>query len=115
MDATISSLDTLEVKEAGPLVLAWAVFLCLISSLPGKEESPFLMVCEKVPFSIQRTHGVHVCMINFLDNQEIDHVSYVHQAFEAASLSYFLEVLQSNVLNDFDVSYLIKFQLPSVA
>ncbi|KAF8083077.1 hypothetical protein N665_0792s0007 [Sinapis alba] len=76
MDATISSLDTLEVKEAGPLVLAWAVFLCLISSLPGKEESPFLM--------------------------EIDHVSYVHQAFEAASLSYFLEVLQSNVLNDFD-------------
>lgn len=76
MDATISSLNTLEVKEAGPLVLAWAVFLCLISSLPGKEEIPFLM--------------------------EIDHVSYVHQAFEAASLSYFLDVLQSNVLNDFD-------------
>lgn len=76
MDATISSLNTLEVKEAGPLVLAWAVFLCLISSLPGKEESPFLM--------------------------EIDHVSYVHQAFEASSLSYFLEVLQSNVLDDFD-------------
>ncbi|KAH0871868.1 LOW QUALITY PROTEIN: hypothetical protein HID58_078890 [Brassica napus] len=76
MDATISSLNTLEVKEAGPLVLAWAVFLCLISSLPGKEEIPFLM--------------------------EIDHVSYVHQAFEAASLSYFLGVLQSNVLNDFD-------------
>ncbi|KAL1190225.1 hypothetical protein V5N11_016615 [Cardamine amara subsp. amara] len=76
MDATISSLNTFEVKEAGPLVLAWAVFLCLISSLPGKEEIPFLM--------------------------EIDHVSYVHQAFEAASLSYFLEILQSNVLNDFD-------------
>ncbi|VVB09622.1 unnamed protein product [Arabis nemorensis] len=76
MDATISSLNTFEVKEAGPLVLAWAVFLCLISSLPGKEESPFLM--------------------------EIDHVSYVHQAFEAASLNYFLEILQSNVLSDFD-------------
>ncbi|CAH2075851.1 unnamed protein product [Thlaspi arvense] len=76
MDATISSLNTFEVKEAGPLVLAWAVFLCLISSLPGKEEIPFLM--------------------------EIDHVSYVHQAFEAASLSYFLEILQSNVLNDFN-------------
>lgn len=44
MDATISSLNTLEVKEAGPLVLAWAVFLCLISSLPGKEASAFLMV-----------------------------------------------------------------------
>lgn len=42
-------------------------------------------------------------------------MSYVHQAFEAASLSYFLDVLQSNVLNDFDVSSDIKFQLPSVA
>ncbi|WZZ77036.1 hypothetical protein YC2023_088406 [Brassica napus] len=83
MDATISSLNTLEVKEAGPLVLAWAVFLCLISSLPGKEEIPFLM--------------------------EIDHVSYVHQAFEAASLSYFLGVLQSNVLNDFDESLCSQF------
>jgi hypothetical protein len=43
-----------------------------------------------------------------LDYQDIDHVSYVHQAFEAASLSYFLEILQSNLLNDFDVSYEIK-------
>jgi nuclear pore complex protein Nup188 len=34
--------------------------------------------------------------------KDIDHVSYVHQAFEAASLSYFLEILQSNLLNDFD-------------
>ncbi|XP_023634022.1 uncharacterized protein LOC17879317 isoform X2 [Capsella rubella] len=34
--------------------------------------------------------------------KDIDHVSYVHQAFEAASFSYFLEILQSNVLNDFD-------------
>ncbi|CAN8276683.1 unnamed protein product [Cochlearia groenlandica] len=76
MDATISSLNTHEVNETGPLVLAWAVFLCLISSLPGKEEIPFLM--------------------------EIDHVSYVHQAFEAASLSYFLEILQTNLLSDFN-------------
>lgn len=42
-------------------------------------------------------------------------MSYVHQAFEASSLSYFLEVLQSNVLDDFDVSYKINFQLPGVA
>ncbi|XP_010446393.1 PREDICTED: uncharacterized protein LOC104729180 isoform X2 [Camelina sativa] len=34
--------------------------------------------------------------------KDIDHVSYVQQAIEAASLSYFLEILQSNVLNDFD-------------
>ncbi|XP_010555238.1 PREDICTED: uncharacterized protein LOC104824773 isoform X2 [Tarenaya hassleriana] len=76
MDAAISSLNTSEAKEAGPLILAWAVFLCLISSLPGKEENPLLM--------------------------EINHVGYVHQAFEAASLSCFLEILQSNVLKESD-------------
>lgn len=38
--------------------------------------------------------------------QEIDHVSYVRQAFEAGSLSHLVEILQSNVLKDSDVSYL---------
>lgn len=78
IDSLISGFDTLEMKEAGPLVLTWAVFLCLISSLPGKEDSNFLM--------------------------EIDHVSYVRQAFEAASLSYFLEILQSDVFKESDGS-----------
>lgn len=44
MDAMISSFNASELKEAGPLILAWAVFLCLISSLPGKEENNVLMV-----------------------------------------------------------------------
>ncbi|CAK9138327.1 unnamed protein product [Ilex paraguariensis] len=77
MDALVSGFNVFETKEAGPLILAWAVFLCLISSLPEKEENAVLM--------------------------EIDHVNYVRQAFEAASLSYFLEILQSNVLKDSDV------------
>ncbi|PON83420.1 hypothetical protein TorRG33x02_208350 [Trema orientale] len=76
MDAIVSSLNAFETKEAGPLLLTWAVFLCLISSLPGKEENNFLM--------------------------EIDHVGYVRQAFEAASLRYFLEILQSDLLNESD-------------
>ncbi|KAG6709285.1 hypothetical protein I3842_06G125100 [Carya illinoinensis] len=76
MDAIISSFNALELKEAGPLILAWAVFLCLSSSLPGKEENNVLM--------------------------EIDHVGYVRQAFEAGSLSYFLEILQSDVLKETD-------------
>lgn len=45
MEAIISTFNAFETKEAGPLILAWAVFLCLISSLPGGEESNVLMVC----------------------------------------------------------------------
>lgn len=48
MDTIVSSLNGFEIKEAGPLLLTWAVFLCLISSLPGKEEHNVLPVCESV-------------------------------------------------------------------
>ncbi|KAK6136598.1 hypothetical protein DH2020_029631 [Rehmannia glutinosa] len=72
MDRMISSFNAFEAKEEGPLILAWAVFLCLISSLPEKEENNLLM--------------------------EIEHVGYVRQAFEASSLGYFLEILQSDTL-----------------
>nr|XP_011457925.1 PREDICTED: uncharacterized protein LOC101300415 [Fragaria vesca subsp. vesca] len=76
IEAIISTLNAFETKEAGPLILAWAVFLCLISSLPGKEENDILM--------------------------EIDHVGYVRQAFEASSLTYFVEILESDVLKESD-------------
>lgn len=76
MDAIISSFNAFETKEAGPLILTWAVFLCLLSSLPQTEENNMLM--------------------------EIDHVGYVRQAFEGSSLSYFLEILQSDILKDSD-------------
>ncbi|KAL5561138.1 hypothetical protein UlMin_030885 [Ulmus minor] len=76
MDALVSSFNDFETKETGPLILTWAVFVCLISSLPEKEENNALM--------------------------EIDHVGYVRQAFEAASLRYFLEILQSDLLNESD-------------
>ncbi|KAJ0513739.1 putative nucleoporin [Helianthus annuus] len=74
VDAIISSLDPFETKEAGPLILAWAVFLCLISSLPEKPE--YNMITET------------------------DHVGYVRQAIRAASLNYFDEILQSDLLKD---------------
>ncbi|XP_062096250.1 uncharacterized protein LOC133802197 [Humulus lupulus] len=76
MDAIVSSFNAFETKEADPLILTWAVFLCLISSLPGKEENNVLM--------------------------EIDHISYVRQAFEAASLRFFHEILESDLLNESD-------------
>lgn len=44
MDSVICSFDIYETKEVGPLILAWAVFLCLLMSLPGKEENSELMV-----------------------------------------------------------------------
>ncbi|CAH1423389.1 unnamed protein product [Lactuca virosa] len=74
VDAIISTFDAFETKESGPLILTWAVFLCLISSLPDKQEHDVLM--------------------------EIDHVGYVRQAFGAASLSYFDEILHSDLLKD---------------
>ncbi|XP_073292764.1 uncharacterized protein [Primulina huaijiensis] len=74
MDSIISSFNAIEVKEVGPLILAWAVFTCLISSLPKKEETNMLM--------------------------EVNHIGYVRQAFEVSSLGYFLEILQSDTLKD---------------
>ncbi|KAL4585015.1 hypothetical protein LXL04_009628 [Taraxacum kok-saghyz] len=74
VDAIISTFDAFETKESGPLILTWAVFLCLISSLPDKQEHNILM--------------------------EIDHAGYVRQAFGAASLTYFDEILHSNLLKD---------------
>lgn len=44
MDSMISSFDAFESKELGPLILAWALFLCLVSSLPDKEENNLLKV-----------------------------------------------------------------------
>ncbi|GAB2245772.1 hypothetical protein Droror1_Dr00001265 [Drosera rotundifolia] len=76
MDAVISSFDVLEMREAGPLVLAWAVFLCLVLSLPRKEDN--------------------------LDLMEIDHACYVRLSFEVESLGYFLEVIRSDVLKGSD-------------
>lgn len=76
MDLLVSSFSDLGAKEAGPLVLAWAVFVCLFLSLPGRTEYSLLM--------------------------EIDHIAYLHQAFEAEPFNYILEMLRSGALRDSD-------------
>ncbi|XP_061362673.1 uncharacterized protein LOC133306382 isoform X2 [Gastrolobium bilobum] len=76
MDALVSTLSAFEMNEAGPLVLAWAVFLYLLLTLPEKDENNELM--------------------------EIDHIGYVRQAFEAGSLRYCLEIFQCDILKDYD-------------
>jgi nuclear pore complex protein Nup188 len=45
MDALVSTFSAFEMNEAGPLVLAWAVFLYLLTTLPGKDGNNELMVC----------------------------------------------------------------------
>ncbi|XP_057456711.1 uncharacterized protein LOC130747712 [Lotus japonicus] len=76
MDALVSTFSVFEMNEAGPLVLAWAVFLYLLLTLPEKDDNNELM--------------------------EIDHIGYVRQAFEAGSLRYCLEILQCDILKDHD-------------
>ncbi|KAK9129506.1 hypothetical protein Sjap_009993 [Stephania japonica] len=76
MDAIVSSFNSFEAEEASPLVLSWAVFICLISSLPEKQDSNLVM--------------------------EIDHVSYVQQALKSAPLIYLLKILKCNILKNLD-------------
>ncbi|URE36597.1 mRNA transport [Musa troglodytarum] len=76
MDGQVSSFYDLGAVEAGPLLLAWAVFLSLLLSLHETHNSSTLM--------------------------EIDHVSYVRQAFEVAAFDYILEILRNDKFRDSD-------------
>ncbi|CAM0911170.1 unnamed protein product [Alopecurus aequalis] len=72
MDIEVSKLPEFAV-ESGPLILAWAVFLCLVLSLPGNNA-----------------------------NLEIDHASYAQRAFELAPFNYLLGVLCSSIFRESD-------------
>ncbi|XP_048540938.1 uncharacterized protein LOC125520147 [Triticum urartu] len=72
MDIEVSRLPEFEV-ESGPLLLAWAVFHCLLLSLPGNNA-----------------------------NLEIDHASYAQRAFELAPFNYLLGVLCSSIFMESD-------------
>ncbi|XP_020260505.1 uncharacterized protein LOC109836876 isoform X2 [Asparagus officinalis] len=76
MDLLVSSFSDLGAKEAGPLLLVWAVFVCLLLSLPGRTENNVLM--------------------------EIDHIAYLRQAFEAAAFSHILDIVRGDALRDSD-------------
>ncbi|TVU31165.1 hypothetical protein EJB05_22840, partial [Eragrostis curvula] len=73
MDVEISKLPEFSMVESGPLILAWAIFLCLVQSLPG---------CNA--------------------NLEIDHTSYAQRAFEFAPFNYILGVLCSSIFRESD-------------
>lgn len=44
MNAEVSNLPEFAVVESGPLILAWAVFLCLVLSLPGSNTNLVIMI-----------------------------------------------------------------------
>nr|CAB3499887.1 unnamed protein product [Digitaria exilis] len=73
MDVEISKLPEFSMVESGPLILAWAVFLCLVLSLPESNT-----------------------------NLEIDHASYAQRAFEFAPFNYLLGVLCSSIFRESD-------------
>uniref|UniRef100_A0A1D1YTL0 Nucleoporin NUP188 n=1 Tax=Anthurium amnicola TaxID=1678845 RepID=A0A1D1YTL0_9ARAE len=76
MDSIVSSLVPSETVEVGPLILAWAVFLYLLLSLPDKHDYHFLM--------------------------EIDYMGYVHNAVVCAPFGYLMEILQYDFIMDSD-------------
>ncbi|KAK9107613.1 hypothetical protein Syun_023624 [Stephania yunnanensis] len=43
MDGMVSSFNSFEVEEASPLVMSYAISVCLISSLPGKKDTNLFM------------------------------------------------------------------------
>ncbi|TKV94370.1 hypothetical protein SEVIR_9G289900v4 [Setaria viridis] len=73
MDVEISKIPEFSMVESGPLVLAWAVFLCLVLSLPESNA-----------------------------NLEIDHTLYARRAFEFAPFNYLLGVLCSSIFRESD-------------
>ncbi|XP_004983372.1 uncharacterized protein LOC101761606 isoform X2 [Setaria italica] len=73
MDVEISKIPEFLMVESGPLVLAWAVFLCLVLSLPESNA-----------------------------NLEIDHTLYARRAFEFAPFNYLLGVLCSSIFRESD-------------
>ncbi|XP_062200605.1 uncharacterized protein LOC133903312 isoform X2 [Phragmites australis] len=73
MDVEISKFPEFSMVEAGPLMLAWAVFLCLVLSLPESNTT-----------------------------LEIDHTSYAQRAFEFAPFNYLLGVLCSSIFKESD-------------
>ncbi|KAI4976566.1 hypothetical protein ZWY2020_050173 [Hordeum vulgare] len=75
MDIEVSRLPDFEV-ESGPLLLAWAVFHCLLLSLPGNNA-----------------------------NLEIDHASYAQRTFELHPLIIYLESFISAFIASYEISY----------
>lgn len=112
MDVLVSSFSVSGTKEAGFLLLVWAVFVCLLLSLPDRAEYSLLMVhCQRNMRACKHLcvfplNKVHTCKLTqtFVSFQEIDHIAYLCQAFEASPFNYVLGILCSDAFKDSDVS-----------
>ncbi|KAJ4780327.1 Nucleoporin NUP188 [Rhynchospora pubera] len=75
IDVEISMFSEELERESGPLVLAWAVHLCLVSSLLESDTNTLM---------------------------DMDHISYVRQAFGCAPFDYLLEIICGNTFKESD-------------
>lgn len=57
-------------------------------------------------FPLKHVHVYYIVdPLSFLHFQEIDHIGYVRQAFEDGSLQYCLDILQCDILKEYDVRH----------
>ncbi|XP_002977285.2 uncharacterized protein LOC9638778 isoform X1 [Selaginella moellendorffii] len=77
LDVVLSGLDLTVTTEYAPLLLAWATFICLVSSLPDQA-----MVLD------------------------IEHAVYAQQAFKYGAYAFLLKFMRSEQLKDSDVSFI---------
>jgi nuclear pore complex protein Nup188 len=103
MDVEISKLLEFSMVESGPLILAWAVFLCLVQSLPGSNDNLVTMIFYLILY-IAFTAG-NDCISHYYEcYQELDHTSYAQPAFEFAPFNYLLGFLCTSIFRESDVS-----------
>ncbi|KAH9325907.1 hypothetical protein KI387_006085, partial [Taxus chinensis] len=73
IDESILNITSLEAPEVGPVIFAWAIFICLVTMLP--------------------TTGNQMTV-------EIDHLGYIHQAYGSGAPNTILVMLQSETFKD---------------
>ncbi|OAE22984.1 hypothetical protein AXG93_653s1010 [Marchantia polymorpha subsp. ruderalis] len=77
LDAVMAGLDLDRAPEYSPVLLSWAIFLCLVSFLPLNDGQTGL--------------------------SEVDHTAYVKQAYDAGAYNFLVDMLRDDYFQEFDV------------
>lgn len=77
VDQLFAGLNPSEPQEYAPLLLAWATFCCLVSIIPVSDQETQVL--------------------------DLDHTSYMHQAYEGGALKYLLEMLHHHGIQECDI------------
>ncbi|BBM99100.1 nuclear pore complex protein Nup188 [Marchantia polymorpha subsp. ruderalis] len=77
LDAVMAGLDLDRAPEYSPVLLSWAIFLCLVSFLPLNDGQTGL--------------------------SEVDHTAYVKQAYDAGAYNFLVDMLRDDYFQEFDI------------